>query len=377
MALELSIPKSELTRLLNFTQSIGQKKTTMPILVNVLLSASEKELRVSATDLELAVTVKAQAQVKTPGSTTVNAKVFSDVVRELPESDVHIRVGEGERIDISCQKSKIRLVGVSADEYPALPGLSLEVDGRIPAPQLLDMVAKTVYAVSMDETRFNLTGVCFQTTQSGSGKKAVQTLRLVATDGHRLAMVSRPMEAGGFTGSCIVPRRGLLEVRRVLEAEGEKSVRFDVKNGFFIVETDSSKIAARLIDGEFPDYNQVIPKDKGTIAQLSSGVLAQALRRVALMVTDKSKGVRLDFAPGSLRISSSSPELGEASEEVDVEYTGSQVSIGFNAKYLLDVASSLSEDQRIQIELHGDVGPGRFMPEGDDSYVSIVMPMRL
>jgi DNA polymerase-3 subunit beta len=381
------VAKEELAKALQFIQSAVSKRSTMPILSNLLLSADKKSgaLRVSASDLEISAVAQVKVTANSGGSTTVNAKVFSDIVRELPDGEVRLVLLEGERLEVHAKGAKFKIIGVSADEYPTLPGLSCEANDKIGAGLLLEMINRTLYAVSFDETRFNLNGVCFEPfdgAQAKSPKGAKKDskgahLRMVATDGHRLAIATRPIQNLSFQGRVIVPRKALSEIRRVLELEGNKDVSIGIVDGFFLLQTSDFKLAARLIEAQYPDYSQVLPNQKGTEATLGTSDLARALRRVMLMVTDREKGVRLSFSPGALRISSSSPELGEASEELAVKYEGALVNIGFNAGYLLDVATSLGESESMVIELNGDVGPGKFFAEQDESSIAIVMPMRL
>ena len=373
----LTIPKSELSRGMFITQSIVEKRTTMPILVNLLLTASNGELSISATDLEITAVVRLAATVKSRGSTTINAKIFGDIVKELPDGDVKLEVTEGERLEITAGKSKFRVIGTSSEEYPGLPGVQFDVRGKLNSKQFLDMINKTIYAVSHDETRYNLSGVCFDTIEAPKGKKKISELKMVATDGHRLAVITRPVEDYPEVERVIVPRKGLLELRKLLDLEQEGEIGFDIKDGFLVVEAKDAKMSVRLIDGEFPDYNQVVPQKKGTIAQVSAGAFAAALRRAVLMVSDKNKCVRLDFSEGSLAIQSSSPELGDSKEELPLEYGGKPLTIGFNARYLLEFASSIGEDRQLFIELHGETGPGKFYAEDDEAYIGIVMPMRL
>ena len=372
--MELQISKNDLNKILGVIQNVVEKRNTMPILANVLLSASDGFLKVSATDLEISATAKAPAQIERVGSTTVNAKVLCDLVRELPDEQVHLKLGEGERLEVISGKSQMRIIGVSSEEFPSLPGLGLKVEAQLPSQQLVEMIAKTIYAVSADETRFNLSGICFELHEAEGDSAKV--LRMVATDGHRLAMINRSVDKLSFDESVLVPRKGLAEIKKLLDGE-ESGVGIGIQEGFMVVETETAKIAVRLIDGEFPDYNQVLPKQDGVQALVSSDELTHALRRVSLLVTDKTKGVRLDFTKDSLRISSSSPELGDASEEIGVEYGGDPLSIGFNAKYLLDIAASVEETTQLCIELNGELGPGKFFSGTDDSYFGIVMPMRL
>ncbi len=386
--MELHISQSELSKALSFVQSIVERKTTMPILANVLLSAEDNRLRLSATDLEITAVVEVQATVKSSGSTTVSAKILHDVVRELPDNEVKLELTEGERMQVSSGASKFLIVGVHAEEFPSLPGISIEPKYSMKAPQLLEMIQKTVYAVSHDETRFNLNGVCFESVQQGKGKSE-HLLRLVATDGHRLSLIQRTVDGIDFEGSHIVPTKGLLEVRKLLDELGEQDIKVTLSDGFFVVDSGKSansgmamKVSMRLIDGEFPDYNQVLPdeervKKEGVAVSVSVKSLIQALKRASLMVSDKGKCIKLDFSTGKLRISSSSPELGESNEDLELDYKGEHMSVGFNARYLLDLCSSISEETNVIMNLTGELGPAKLHAEQDDSYFGIVMPMRL
>lgn len=375
--MNLTISKTELSRGLYLTQSIVEKRTTMPILVNLLLTALNGELTIASTDLEITSVATLSASVKSRGSTTVNAKVLSDIVKELPEGDVKLELTDGERLEITAGKSKFRVIGTSSEEYPGLPGIGVDVKGSIKSHQFLEMINKTIYAVSHDETRYNLSGVCFDTGESGKSRKKPADLKMVATDGHRLAMITREVENIPPLERVIVPRKGLLEIRKLIDSEEDQDIGFDIQDGFLVVQAKGCKISVRLIDGEFPDYNQVVPQKKGVIASVAGADFIAALRRAVLMVTDKNKCVRLDFASDTLSITSSSPELGDSKEEVSIDYSGKPLTIGFNARYLLEFASSIGEERRLNIELHGETGPGRFFAEDDESYIGIVMPMRL
>jgi DNA polymerase-3 subunit beta len=372
--MELVVTKEQLSYALALTASLTGRKSTMPILSNVLITAEEGCLRVLGSDIELTTVASVPAKVKKAGSTTLSAKLFSDIVRELPDGDVTLKLVEGERVEIITHASKLKMVGASATEYPSINGTSLKPSGEIATIQLLDMINKTIYAVSLDENRYNLSGVCLEVISEG--KKGAQ-LRMVATDGHRLAVITRPAGSLQFEGRIIVPKKGLLEIKKLLNPEQEEHIKIDVQEGFLILEGKRSKISIRLVDSEYPDYSAVIPKGNGTIAIVPSRELIQALRRTSLIVTDRSKCVKLDFTEDTLKISSSSPELGEAAEELTCAYKGKHMSIGFNAHYVIDFASSLGEDQRVSLELNGEHAGAKFTAEGDESYFGVVMPMRL
>lgn len=385
--MEITIPKSELAKLLHITLAIAEKKSSMPILGNVLLTAEGKSFKVTASDLEVTAIASGAATVKKPGSITVGAKVFGDLVRELPEGDVTVRATDRDRVEVVASSSKLKIVGVGAEEYPVPPGLSLATKCKLPAPTLIEMINKTLYAVSLDEGRYNMNGVCLEIAKEGKAT----ALRMVATDGHRLALITRPLEGVEFTGLArkgekkadgtvdhvIVPRKGLAEVRKALETAGDVPVGVDVSEGFMVVEGPAWKLVVRLLDSEFPNYEQVLPKSEGTRITVLSSQLAQALKRVSLVVSDKNKGVRFDFFKDQVKISSSSPEVGEALEELEVQHKGKDFSVGFNARYIIDVLAAVSENQPFVMELNGETGPGKFYTESDESCIGIVMPLRL
>lgn len=380
--MNFTVSKEEISKALSLISTIVEKKTTMPIMANVLISAEDGFVRFSGSDLDITALATVNAKVKERGSTTVNAKMLTEIVRELPEGDVLITLGDGERLEIKTKHSKLRIIGVSAQEYPSLAGLSIQTKTRIPAQTLLEMIQSTIYAVSNDETRFNLSGVCFELVEK-DGPKIVRkkgstaSLRLISTDGHRLALITRPVENLEFSGRVIAPKKGLAELRKILEECRDSEIGIEISEGFIVVEAPTMKLSMRLIDGEFPDYNRALPEKEGTKLTVSSEEIAQALRRVALVVSDKQKCVKFDLSKGSLRISSSSPELGDAYEELAVEYKGPDLTVGFNAKYLLDIATIVGESKRLVMELNGETGPGKFYGEGDDSCLGVVMPMRI
>lgn len=374
--MKFEINKNDLIHILSITQNIAGKKTSMPILVNVLVTAKDEQLIVSATDLEIAATASAPAKVNQVGSTTVNAKIFFEIVKELPEGNIKVVLSEGERIEISNGLSKAKIIGVSAEEYPGLPGIGVAVKSKIKAKQLLEMINKTSYAVSQDDARFNLCGVNLEL---GSSGKKDSTLKIAATDGHRIAVINRIVENLSFSDaptSVILPKKGLPELTRILEQEND-FVGIDITGGFFIIEAKNAKIAMRLVDGEFPDFNKAMPKDKGETAIIDSQAFNDALKRASLLVSDKAKGVRVDFYKDKLVLFSSSPELGEAKEELEINFSGKNISIGFNARYILDFLASLEEKQNIVMEIHGEKGPAILRTEKDEAYTAIVMPMRL
>ncbi|MCB0359021.1 MAG: DNA polymerase III subunit beta [Bdellovibrionales bacterium] len=248
-------------------------------------------------------------------------------------------------------------------------GVTLSSPTSIEAALLYEMLDKTAYAVSMDETRYNINGVFVELLDSGM-------LRLVATDGHRLAMVDR--EADGLPGldeGVIVPRKGIQELKKVLEGN-DGAAKISINEGFFTVQSGRTTLGVRLIDGEFPDYRQVIPKENKTIVTASRADLLATVKRVSLVTTDKSRSIRFKLEKGTLLIASSSPEFGEAAETLEVQQEGEDVHIGFSAKYVLDLLNSMSASEMVSIRLVGELGPGVFIGDSDEQYHCVVMPMR-
>lgn len=385
--MEITIPKAELTKLLHITLAIAEKKTTMPILGNLLLIAENGTLKITASDIEVTAVASTKATVAKKGSITVAAKMFGDLVRELQDGDVTIKTGERDRVEVLASNSKLKIMGVSADEYPVPTSINLETRCKISAHTLVEMINKTLYAVSLDEGRYNMNGVCIELITEGKSS----TLRMVATDGHRLAMINRPLSGVEFTSlvpkgakkndnevdHVIVPRKGITEVRKALETVGDVPVGVDIIDGFLVVESGTWKLVVQLLDSEFPNYEQVLPKAEGVKVVVLSSQLAHALKRVSLVVSDKNKGVRLDFFTNLVRISSSSPEVGEAQEEIEVQYKGRDLSVGFNARYIIDALATVGENQPFILELSGETGPGKIYAEADESAIGIVMPLRL
>lgn len=368
--MEIKIKKEEFQKALSLTQNVVEKKSTMPILANVLLETKSKSLRLAATDLEVGVSVDCAADVVKDGKITVLAKELFDIIKELSNDVVHLVTSENNWLEIDCGKSHFKIVATGADEFPAIPTIK---DGTLYVEEknvLLGMVDKVSYAMSMDETRYNLNGICLQC-QPETG-----TIRFVATDGHRLSVVERNSKSKWkIKNDVIIPRKGILELKKLLENRaGDFSIKADDKN--ISIEKDNVQLVIRLIEGQFPPYEQVVPKNNKRLAIVEKGIFTQALRRVSLMASDKTRGVKFAFSPGHLEISTNNPDVGEANEEIDVTYKGETFSVGFNAKYFLEVLNVI-EDQKIVLELKDDVSPCLIRSEFDKGLTNVIMPMRM
>jgi DNA polymerase-3 subunit beta len=374
--MKLKIEKGELQKGLTRIQTIVEKRNSMPILANVLIEAEEKPapglLRLSATDLEVGIRGAHTATVTEAGSITVSAKKLYEIVRELPEEPVEIEITENSYLSVHCARARFSLAGTSAEEYPNLPDFSPERLVGIQAPVLSTMIERTMYAASMDETRYNLNGVYFEVL-SDSGK-----LRMVATDGHRLAYVDRVLgpAVGELTTGVIVPRKGLAELKRLVDEEDADEIELGFEGNSGLARKGGVTLVMRLIEGEFPNYNQVIPQELKHRLTVPAGDLARVLRRVALLSAERSHAVKLELSQGCLVLSSKNPDLGEAQEELDVDYAGEPIAIAFNARYLLDTLSALRAKE-VELALQDELSPARVQPADDGDTLAVVMPMRL
>jgi DNA polymerase-3 subunit beta len=310
--------------------------------------------------------------VSEAGGVTVSAKKLFEIVRELPEEPVQIATTENQYLDIRCARAKFVLAGTAAEEYPTLPGFDPERTVRVQAAVLSTMIERTMYATSVDETRYNLNGVYLEILPEG-GK-----LRMVATDGHRLSYVDRGVgpEVENLASGVIIPRKGLAELKRLVDEEDADEVELAFEGANGLARRGGVTLVMRLIEGEFPNYRQVVPKAPTSRLTLATELLAHALRRVALLSVERSRAVRLALSEGKLVMSSNNPDLGEAQEELDVDYAGPEINVGFNARYLLD-ALGAARSKEIQLGFQDEMSPVQIQPIEDPEALAIVMPMRL
>lgn len=371
--MEIGIERSELLAGLYLVQGVVERRTTIPILANVLLQTSGEGVSVAATDNEVGIRRQCAATTKKKGSITTGARRLYEIVREFPEGEIRIRSLDNYWVEVSSGRSRFRLMGLDPREFPAIPEPSpaaQEQAIRVSAAVLSEMIEYTVFAVSADETRANLNGIFVECAEPGR-------VRMVATDGHRLAMVTRSVERAELSKGMIIARKAIMEMRKVIEGGGEEPVTVCVEGGVAHAERGPVQLSMRLVEGEFPDYQQVVPAKSGNVAEVPNARLAAALRRVSIVSSERTRGVKLQFQEQKLEISSINPDVGEGSEEIEVEYEGPPVAIGFNARYLIDALSVLPAENPIEIALSDEVSPGVVRQGGDPDYCYIVMPMRL
>lgn len=374
----IEVEKKDLLSLLGKTQNIVEKRNTMPVLVNVLLEAKDGLLKVFATDLEVSLTDQVPTLKEKPGKVAVSAKSLFEIVKELEDGPVILTKRDNNWLEIKQRKSIFNIVGIAAEEYPVFPSYATKDFMTVNASIFADMIEKTIYSVSNDETRYYLNGVFFERIT----KDGKTSFRMVATDGFRLSIVDREMKlsdaqqkaAFPATG-VIIPRKGLFEIRKMLETmEGEFDLA--VEGSQLVVRRGSTVLMVRLIEGKFPSYQQFIPQTVPNRVQVPRDALLSCLKRVSLLSNQKYKGITLALSGGRMEITSNNPELGDAKEEIEVEYKGGDIKIGFNARYMLDVLNSFDDDG-VDLHLNDQLSPGLMRPQNDQSYTCVVMPMRI
>src|SRR5919108_956319 len=368
--MEIRAKRGDLLATLYWTQSIVERRNTMPILANVLIESQKGTIRVTATDLEVGVRGEVDGEVIREGTTTVNAKKLYEIVREVPTEQVHLKRLENDWVEIRSGKSVFKIVGMDAREFPQFPKIDSKGLSTTPASTIREMIERTIFSVSTDETRYSLNGVFIAESEGGK-------VRMVSTDGHRLAFDERALGSLGLSKGVILPRKGLAELKKLLDSGENGVVSIGFKENMGLVTKDKVELFMRLIDGDFPDYTKVIPKGNPNIAKIEHQELLQALRRVSILSSERYKGIKMEFGSGRVSISANNPDLGEAVEELEADYKGNPLSIGFNARYLLDVLVVLDNEGDVDIELKDELSPSVIRKTGKKDYLYVLMPMRL
>jgi DNA polymerase III subunit beta len=371
--MDFFVEKSDLLKELNFVRSAVEKRATIPILSHFLLEAEGFELRISATDLEIAARTACPAKVKAKGAAVVPGVRFLDIVRSAPDAEIRCRALENNWVNVTYERSSFKLVGLPKDDFPKLPRVP-EPIAKIDAAVLADCVEKTAFAMSSEESRYVLNGALLKLHPDG--------VTMVATDGHRLALIERKHPSPELMEevSVLVPRKALIALRRLAD-EGDEGTMIEVSKDkshlFFAL--GSRFLTARLLEGQFPNYESVLPKENGKVVELDREALDGVIRRVALLADDRLHGIRLALEKNRLEISASSPDYGEAKEVIETGYAQDALQIGFNAEYLLDFLGAVGTAQSIRMELKDAESAAQFRIAGanSDGYRYVLMPLRL
>lgn len=384
--MDLVIAKKDLERLVSRCQGVADKRSAMPALSNVLLAAEGNTLHVSATDLFLSVSGQVAAEVTTAGSVAVPAKDLLDRIKHMPDGRMQISTGQGASTTLKAVGSPRRytLHGIPGGEFPALPKPETNAAAlALPVDLLRALIQRTYFSISPDETRAHVNSALFEWTGD--------RVRMVTTDGHRLSKMEATVEGTNATATMLIPMKAIHELRRLCDdarAEGARGGE-DAKdptvhisqsgpNAFF--EIAGTRFSVKLVDAQFPPYSQVIPRSSERTIRAPRRGLADALDAVRLAASDRTGGVKISTAPGLLRITSESPESGNGFDEIPVDYQGGEVTIGFNAKYFLDVLGALESEEEVLLGISGELDPATVRPATESpssDYVAVVMPMRI
>ncbi len=365
--MELKIQKAEFLKGLRIAQSIADRKSTMPMLANVLLRATgQNTLHIAATDLNVSVSAELQSENGAEGGLTVGAKALHDIVNNMPGDSLQFRRAENNWASLTGGKVDYKLVGMPDRDFPKIPDhVGIEF-GEIDPGILREMIDRVLFSVCNDETRFHLNGVLFESDGSNA--------RMVSTDGHRLSKVERKLDGSpALSAGIIIPKKGVVELKKVLDGAAKAGVA--VKSPYIFVRGDRITLAVKLIDSQFPAYEQVIPQEHSKEVVIDRQLLLSALKRAQLM-SSETRGVKFSVSENGLVISSDNPDIGEVREELEADYNGESVSIGFNPRYVIELLSQMAADQ-VTLEFNGELDPGLLRPFSGRDYLGVVMPMRI
>jgi DNA polymerase-3 subunit beta len=371
--MEFTVAKAELVRELGLSQGVVEKKTTIPILSNVLVEADGDRIIMTATDLELGIRVSCPARVTKAGAGTIPARRLLDYVRLLPEADIQLKFGDNQWANLVCGRSRTRIAGMSRESFPELPEMP-EVLAEIPAALLVAMISKTIFAISAEESRFTLNGALMIVKPEG--------LTLVSTDGHRLALVEASADIGVQESvyKALLPRKAMQEILKLAaEAEPDAKFRFAGDDNHLFFQLGDRLLLSRKLTGNFPDFDRVLPKDHPHSVEISRQELRGAIERVAQFADERSRAIRVQLIPGELKVLANLSETGESEESIPLEYGGSQLEIGFNAQYLLDFLRAVTEDT-VAFRFRDPQSAGEMRPGGSETtqiYRYVIMPMRI
>ncbi|MGO9242701.1 MAG: DNA polymerase III subunit beta [Bryobacteraceae bacterium] len=373
--MEFSVNKADLVRELNLSQGVVERKTTIPILSNILIEAEGDMLTLTATDLELGIRCEAPAKVKSAGTGTIPAKKLLDYVRLLPEAEVQVKIADNHWMTLVCGRSRTRIAGMSRESFPELPEMPA-VMTKIPVGLLSSMITKTIFSISVEESRFTLNGALLQLKGTA--------LAVVATDGHRLALVEceNPLvEDEGVNTKALLPRKAMNELLKLAgeEPDREAGVEFAADDNHLFFRLGRRLLISRKLTGNFPDYERVLPKAHAHSVEIGKEELRAAIERVSQFSDERSRAIKIRFGENEAVIHSSISESGESEENLSVDYSGPTVEIGFNAQYLLDFLRAVTEPA-VAFHFKDAQSAGEMRPSGEGikyNYRYVVMPMRI
>ena len=374
-AMEITVTRQDLVKELTATQSVVERKTTIPILSNFLIEADGDRLNITATDLDQAIRTSAAAKVKKPGACTIPARKLYDYVKLLPDGDISIKLLDNHWVQIRSGRSNTKMVGMARANYPQVPEFPAVTATSISTVALKTLINRTIFAISNEESRYTLNGALLVI--------KAESLAMVATDGHRLAYVEKPNEIlEGISGEkrVLIPRKALQELQQLLSNTEAEKVEFADDEHTLFFRVGHRTLSTRKLSGQFPNFEAVMPRDNNKFAVVSSSELASAIQRVAQFADERSGAIRIRLESNELKISSSSTESGESEDTIDTPYSSDPIAVGFNSTYILDFLKALNNEGEVRLEFKDSQSAGQMRPEDPDAeykYRYVLMPMRI
>ena len=382
--MEFSVGKEDLLQCLYLVQGVVERRSSLPLLSHVLIESNptgenEGVISLGATDLEIGIRQQCQAEVRASGSMTADARKLYEIIRELPSGPIRLRSGGNGWVDVTSGKSRFKIASLDPKEFPTITGQKEKKEESsssdqfisLPGPTLREMIEKTLFATSPDETRLNLSGVYLETQKEGK-------VRMVASDGHRLSLIERDVDTPSLPDwpSVILPKKGLVETRKLLE-KSEGTIDVSVNDSVVNLKKETTELFMRLIEGDFPDYQQVVPKEHTHRIEFPRDELLSALRRILILTTERSRGIKLQFEKDKIEVSVNTPDLGEGTEEIAASYAGDGLSIGFNGRYLTEALNVMDEGDSVVLFLKDEMSPGLLQQKESHEFSYVIMPMKI
>jgi len=362
--MKIKVLKQNFTKNIQHVQNIISSKSSLPILSNMLIEAEKNTVTLTSTDLDIGISSRLETVVEEEGSITVPAKRFNDIIKELPDEDILISTMKNNSMVIKCSKCFFKIMGLPKEDFPKLPEFKEEPNIIIKQGVLKNMLNMACFSMSHDETRYVLNGALFLF----KGKK----LTVVTTDGKRMSLVKKDIEKDGLGKAVIIPSKTIYELNRILGDEGDVKIIFSENQAKF--EMNNIVIISRLIEGDFPNYEQVVPKEAQEKISVNRGLFLDGVRRASLLTTQDSQSVKFEILKNKMVVSKSSPNIGEAREEIDTVYKGPEITVGFNPSYIMDVLKVVPKDE-VAIEVTGPDKPAVIRIE--DWFLYLVLPMQI
>jgi DNA polymerase III subunit beta len=362
------VGKPSFLKELNLIQGVVEKKSTIPILSNLLLETGDGELWIKGTDLDVSISTRCEADIRQPGSICIQAKKLFEIVRSLPEAEIEIKCGDNDQVTLVCERSRFKMIGLAKDSFPEIR----QFEGpyvAIPSELVRTFINRTIFAITNEESRYALNGAKFEISAAG--------IRMVATDGHRLSFIEKQTPFENVTFDALIPRKTLAELAKLCAETGD-AVEFGHDENHLFFKVGRRLLVSRTLSGQFPNYELVLPKDNNNRVVVESNRIASAIRRVALMADERSHAIRLEAGEGQIQITSQSAEMGEAGDALSVDYAGPAIAAGYNAQYLLDFFTVIQEG-KVAFEFKDGSTQTQLRSQDDleFDYRYIVMPMRL